>query len=92
MITAGATPSIHGAIHRIPRKDLLTHLQISFETARIRIAKSLPAATTLLEELANVRHTFDDAGADVLSRNRTSIHDDLVFATALANWKAIQQR
>lgn len=60
----------------VPRQELLTKLEIALQQGQLRISNALPAAEQLADELQNLR------------RARGAGHDDLVFATALAYWRA----
>lgn len=80
ILTAGSKPSDDGRTWRVPRNDLLVGLEI----------EGLPEAQALLHEMRNLRKAITQSGEDVIRPERTSIHDDLVFATALANWLATE--
>ncbi|MBI3684322.1 MAG: hypothetical protein HY235_28445 [Acidobacteria bacterium] len=88
VLTGGGHPSIDGSTHRIPRHELLTHLEIAFQTQRLQISSQLPDATTLIHELENLRRKVKDTGDETIAPWRHSTHDDYVFAAALANWRA----
>ncbi|MBI3680870.1 MAG: hypothetical protein HY235_10795, partial [Acidobacteria bacterium] len=75
--------------YRIPRHELLTHLEIAFQTQRLQVSNQLPDAKMLLHELENLRRKIKDTGDETIAPWRHSTHDDFVFATALANWRAV---
>ncbi len=57
------------------------------QSERLKIAKRLPEAGTLRQELQNFRVKIDPKTAhDSYSHWREAEHDDLVLATALACW------
>lgn len=75
-ITGGhrASFSSYGGGYLVPRYDLLANLRVLLEKRTITIAATGAIAEALRAEL--------------LRWGRRSAHDDLVFATALACWKA----
>ena len=77
-ITSGNGISRRGHMHfGIPRRDLIAGVQLALEQGRLRISSHLPEGPALGRELLALR-----AGL------QTSEHDDLVFAVALACWRA----
>lgn len=90
ILTGGSKPSDDGRTWRVPRHDLLVGLEIALQTERLKISEGLPEAQALLHEMRNLRKAITQSGEDVIRPERTSIHDDLVFATALANWSATE--
>ncbi len=71
----------------VPKKDLVGIAQLLLQGRRLRVADGLPLAETLARELAGFRvrittHANETFGADW----REGLHDDLVFAVALAAW------
>jgi hypothetical protein len=85
-ITAGSGESYDEAsgCWRVAKKQLVSIMQVLLQEKRLHIAKSLPEAQTLVQELrtfkaktpASVNESFEDW--------RERDHDDLVFAVALA--------
>lgn len=74
--------------YKVPKKDLVTALQIVFQSRRIQIAKELELAGVLMKELSNFRVKVSDSGKDQYEAWRTGQHDDIVLALALAVWYA----
>ncbi|MFN7936398.1 MAG: terminase family protein [Bryobacteraceae bacterium] len=85
ILTPGATQKHNGTTHHIPRNQLLSTLEAGFQNQWIRISSDLPLAQTLLEELNNLRRDPLHVSPQPIHR---AIHDDLVFATALAYWRS----
>jgi hypothetical protein len=77
-ITSGGSARRDGGVWHVPRRDLLGKLVVEFEQGRLRLPKQSPLAGRLREEIAGVQ-----AGS-----GRGTGHDDLVFALALAVWRA----
>jgi hypothetical protein len=91
-ITGGDTVSRAGRIIRVPKRDLVSVLQVLFQAGRIKIAPSLPLGPALVEELMNFRAKITAAGNDTYEAWRERDHDDLVLALAIAAWYAERSR
>jgi len=77
-VTGGERVSRRGLMHfGVPRRDLIAGVQLALEQGRLRISGHLHEGPALGRELLAMR-----AGC------ATSEHDDLVFAVALACWRA----
>ena len=101
-VYAGLTPvtvTIHGGSevgedpysydYRVPKRDLVSVIQVLLQNGRLRVAEALHEAPTLKHELLNFRVKIDPRTAhDSYSHWREGDHDDLVLATALACWRA----
>ena len=83
----------HGG-YRVPKRDLVSVLQVLLQGRRLRVAEGLPEAAILTRELAAFRvkitasghDSYGAGGGDLEWRERP--HDDIVLATALAAWYA----
>jgi hypothetical protein len=71
---------------RLPKRDLVTGLQLGLQQRRLKVAPDLPEADLFVRELSAFRASVtldpDDAVADWRARPG----DDLVLAVALAIW------
>jgi hypothetical protein len=90
-ITGGDSVTRDGSDYRVPKRDLVSTVQVLFDTDRLKIARALPEAQTLIDELLAFKVSIslkghDSYGNDV-GRWREGAHDDLVLATALAVWR-----
>jgi hypothetical protein len=72
-ITNGAHDAPVGSGYHVPRRDLITGLQVLFDEGELQIASAMPMAEALVKEL---------------TRLKRGSRDDLVLATALAWWWA----
>jgi hypothetical protein len=79
LITGGETESRGGGYYRVPKRDLITGLQVMLEGQELLVAKGLRDGAALLGEMAEMEVR---AGA----QGREGMHDDLVLAVALACW------
>ena len=71
---------------RVPKKVLVGSLQVLPQTRRLRVAKALPEAATLVRELEPFRVKITEAANETFGAWREGQHDDLVLAIALAAW------
>ena len=72
---------------KVPKRDLVSTLDVLFQSERLRIAEDLEAAPIFVNELLNFRRKVDLKTAhDSYEAWRESIHDDLVLAVAMACW------
>jgi hypothetical protein len=84
-ITAGhqATPS-QGGGSNVPKRELVSTLQVLLQSRRLRIAVSLAEAPALLKELETFKVKVTAAATEAFEAWREGDHDDLVMAVALA--------
>jgi hypothetical protein len=86
-ITAGQTASVkYDGSRHVPKKDLVTCLVGLLEERRLKVARELAEARTLVNELLNFRVQFTPAANVVYGAWRSGQHDDLVLAVSLACW------
>jgi hypothetical protein len=72
----------------VPKKELVTCLQVVMQARRLHIARSLPDAALLVRELQNFQVKITAAANETFGVWREGQHDDLVLAVALACWWA----
>lgn len=86
-ITGGNTVTTDGGDYHVPKRDLVTTLQVLFQAKRLKVAGGLPEAKRLLDELLNFKVKINIRTAhDSYEAWREGTHDDLVLAVALACW------
>ena len=90
LITGGNTVTRDGAIYHIPKRDIVTCLQLAFQNGELRIAQGLPLSDILVQELINFKVKINLHGHDQYEAWRESIHDDVVLAGGMAVWMASQ--
>lgn len=77
-----------GEAWRVPKRDLVSGLQVLLQAERLKIARALPFAGALVDELLRFRVKIDPVTArDSYGVWREGKHDDLVLALAVAVWK-----
>ena len=89
-IVGGANVSAENGMTRVPKRDLVSVVQVGLQNRKLKIASGLDLAETLARELQNFTVKITDAANDVYGAWREGTHDDLVLAVALAVWKANQ--
>jgi hypothetical protein len=70
----------------VPKKELVTTLQLLLQSRRLHVASSLDDAPTLANELAGVSTKSVSTAATDQPEWRDRSNDDLVFAVAIAAW------
>lgn len=71
----------------VPKKELVSTLQVLLQSRRIKVAPTLQEARTLTEELMNFRVKITPACNETFGAWREGTHDDLVLAVAIAVWE-----
>jgi hypothetical protein len=93
-ITGGDSVTHDERGYHVPKRDLVSVLQVLLQQGRLKSAK-LPGAEVLQAELSNFRVTVnattghDSYGAGPAGSWRDGEHDDLVLSCALACWYAV---
>ncbi len=73
----------------VPKRNLVSALQIALQTGQLKIARGLAESETLVRELMAFKVRISAAGHDSYSNDwREAPHDDLVLSAALACWYA----
>jgi hypothetical protein len=72
----------------VPKRDLITGLQVMYEHDELTMSKGLSEIEALLTELSDMRVRLSDRGNERFAVWRDGAHDDLVLAVALAVWRA----
>lgn len=89
-ITGGDAVTQDGLDYRVPKRDLVSVAQVLLQAKRLRIAKELPEALTLQNELLAFKVSISLKGHDSYGNDvgpwRENPHDDLVLAVAMACW------
>jgi len=88
LIIGGATVSKENGTTRVPKRDLVSTVQVYLQNGRLKIAEQLPEAETLTRELQNFSVKINDNAHDSYGAWREGTHDDLILAASLALWAA----
>jgi hypothetical protein len=91
VIGAGHTPQwVEWIGQMVPKKELVTGLQLALQSRRLKVAPDLPDTDLLTRELSNFRLQRVSINETDAAEWRVNRNDDLVFAVALACWHADQ--
>lgn len=86
-ITGGDSVAHDGRSYRVPKRDLVSTVEILLQERRLKIARDMDHSAALVDELLSFRASISAAGHDTYAAGG-SAHDDLVIALALACWRA----
>jgi|ERR1019366_1557139 hypothetical protein len=75
-----------GGGYGVPKRDIVSTLQLLLQQGRLKIAAGLHDAKALFTELASFGVRISDSGHDTYGAGRANEHDDLVNAVGLACW------
>jgi hypothetical protein len=82
-ITGGDSVSRSRRGWRVPKRDIVSVLQVLFQTRRVKIAPELDLSDDLFEELLNFTARINSRMTKTFSPLKNDQHDDLVIALAL---------
>lgn len=91
-ISGGERESFIAGMWSVPKRDLISRVQVLLEQGEMRIARELRDAGALMRELMDVKMTVSGAGHMRLGADGSGEHDDLVIALALACWMANRKK
>jgi hypothetical protein len=90
IITGGEVASQADGVDRVPKRVLVTCLQVALQAKRLRIAEDLPLAEVLMKELRAFKVHIGLTGHARFGNDvgswREADHDDLVLAASLGVW------
>lgn len=90
IISAGHSTTVDDdGYYHVPKRDLVAALIVLLQEHRLRIGP-VPEARTLGQEIQNFKMKFTQKGHDQYQAWREGQHDDLVLATCLICWYALQ--
>jgi hypothetical protein len=86
VLTTGLAAAEADGVWQVPKRDLVTTLQLLLQGRRLQVARDLPEAGVLAQELSAFRARPTLAADPLTADWRERAHDDLVLAVALACW------
>jgi len=93
LITGGDIEHHEHGFYRVPKRNLVSSVQIALQSGQLKIAEELELAETLRRELLNFRIKVNISTAhDSYEAWREGDHDDLVLAVALACWRVRKRK
>lgn len=91
-ITGGNEVSRDGHAYGVPKRNLVSTVQILLQAERLKVADALPDAALLTKELLAFEVKISVSAHDSYGSWREGSHDDLVLAAALACWYGEDER
>lgn len=88
IFTGGEVQRYDQGFYTVPKKDLIHNVMVLLQTGRLKIAERSEDSRTLVHELTNMRMKLTASANETYEAWRQGQHDDLVFALALACWRA----
>lgn len=86
-IHGGDQSLMDGHEWRVPKRELVSVLQVLLQTERMKVAAALPEAQTLTREMLAFKVEISKSGHDTYGNDwRENPHDDMVLSVALAAW------
>jgi hypothetical protein len=91
-VSAGYSTTFANGTSLVPKKVLVSTLQVLFQARQLQVAPTLTEAATLVQELVNFKWKTKLVADDTLTEWREGDHDDLVLAVAIAAWEGERYR
>jgi len=85
LITCGHEITLERGVYHVPKKELVSTIQVMLQTRRIKFAP-VPQLKILLKELQNFKMRIALDGSGETFNWRDKDHDDCVLAVALSCW------
>lgn len=92
LITAGEIVRTEGGFLHVPKRDLVTSLQLVLQSERLKVAEVLPLAQELIQELLTFQVRITPQGHETFGVWRSGAHDDLVLAVGMAIYYSERKR
>jgi hypothetical protein len=70
----------------VPKKELVGTLQVLLQGRRVHVARNLPEARTLVDELIQIQVKVTASAHETFGTWGEGRHDELVLAVAIAAW------
>lgn len=86
MITGGDKETFEEGTYRVPKRELVSKVQVSLQDESLKIVPDLPDAAVLSRELEKFQVKINEHANDSYGAWREGTHDDLVLALALSLW------
>jgi hypothetical protein len=88
-IHGGDSESMADGVYRVPKRNLVSALQVALQSGTLKIAAGLDLAEVLRQELLDFRVKVNiETAHESYGAWREGDHDDLVLAVAMAVWLA----
>ena len=77
---------VGGMKFTVPKRDLISGLQVAFQNGELQIAAGLPDREILVKELINFKVKININGHDQYEADREGENDDLVLSACMGYW------
>ena len=85
-ITSGSTVNNRDTGYTVPKRDLVSNLQVLFQSRRLKFSKGLKGVENLIHELNNFTAKTTKKDNTTFEAAKESDHDDLVMSLAMGCW------
>jgi hypothetical protein len=85
-ITGGLSVSSSGSTYYVPKRDIITNLQMLLQMGVLKLAAEMDELDALKEEMGKMEVRISPAGNEQYACWREGAHDDLVLSVGLAAW------
>jgi len=85
-ITGGDTASRDGGAWRVPKREIVSNLQILLEQRKLKFPAGMAEAPALIKEMQGMRVKVTALGNEQFGCWREGEHDDLILAVGLGAW------
>ena len=85
-ITGGLAESVTDIGFTVPKRELVSALQILFQSRRLKIPKDIPFKDEFVDELQNFRVKITANANETFGAGRESVHDDIVLSVSMGAW------
>lgn len=89
-ITGGMDVTFNEGHYNVPKRELVTGLQVLLQNGELKFARGLKDASVLVEEMTNFQTHISDTGRDTYG-GRSGVHDDIVLSVAMGCWLACRK-
>lgn len=87
-ITGGAAVTTGKNGYNVPKSELVSALNLVFQSRRIKIPTGLHLKAEFLKELERFKVTMSNTGVNTYEAAVASVHDDLVLSVSMGIWYA----
>lgn len=88
VITGGVLGRGEGNVVHVPKREMILCFAGDLQTGVLTISSQCEHAPLLITEMRNFKLKVTAAGGETYEAWRENVHDDIVFAAALADWSA----
>ena len=87
-ITGGSAVTTGKVGYNVPKSELVSALNLVFQSRRIKVPTALRLKAEFLKELERFKVTMSNVGVNTYEAAVASVHDDLVLSVSMGIWYA----